>query len=105
MTDLPPIATELRREYAGMMKELSCDCPKELGREISLYCSVAKGYADLYSDIEATFLVDEIRDPAVYEPWLRSVGAKVDPATTERGGGHTTKSWLDGIFPRQPCGP
>lgn len=98
MTDLPPNATAISRKYAQRMTELVRDCPKELGREIYLYCSVAKGYADQYSDIEVTFLVDEVREPAVYEAWLRSVGAKVDPATMAWGGGHTTKSWLDGIF-------
>jgi hypothetical protein len=80
------------------MAELVRDCPPELGREIYLYCSVAKGYADQYSDIEVTFLVDDAQQPAVYEEWLRSVGARVDPVTFAWGGGYTTKSWVDGVF-------
>lgn len=98
MDTLPAQATDISRQYLQLMRELVRDCPAELGREIYLYCSVAKGYADRFSDIEVTFLVDEVQDPAVYEAWLRSVGATVDPVTFPWGGGHTTKSWLNGVF-------
>jgi len=98
MTELPPDATPLSRQHARLMAELVRDCPKELGREIYLYCSVAKGYADKFSDVEVTFLVDEVQEASVYEAWLRSVGATVDPVTMAWGGGHTTKSWVDGLF-------
>ena len=98
MVELPPNATTVSYERAQLMADLVHDCPQDIGREIYLYCSVAKGYADKYSDIEVTFVVDEVQEPAVYENWLRSVGAKVDPATIEWGGGYTTKSWVDGIF-------
>ena len=98
MHDLPPDATPLSRQHARLMAELVRDCPKELGREIYLYGSVAKGYADRFSDVEVTFLVDEVQEASVYEAWLRSVGATVDPATMAWGGGHTTKSWVEGLF-------
>jgi hypothetical protein len=95
---LPSDATTISRQRAQMMAELVRDCPPELGQEIYLYCSVAKGYADQYSDIEVTFLVDKVAEPIAYENWLRSVGAQVDPVTFAWGGGYTTKSWLNGVF-------
>lgn len=98
MKELPPDATPLSRQHARLMADLVRDCPKELGHEIYLYGSVAKGYADRFSDVEITFLVDEVQEASVYEAWLRSAGATVDPATMAWGGGHTTKSWLDGLF-------
>lgn len=98
MPGLPPNATPLSRQHVQTMTDFVGGCPAELGREVYLYCSVAKGYADRFSDIEVTFLVDEVGEPGVYEAWLRSRGATVDPATTAWGGGYTTKSWLGGTF-------
>lgn len=98
VSELPPNATPLSRQHAQMMAEFVQGCPKKLGREIYLYCSVAKGYADRFSDIEVTFLVDEVQEPTVYEAWLRAGGATVDPVTMAWGGGYTTKSWLGGVF-------
>ncbi|MEM7334617.1 MAG: DUF4037 domain-containing protein [Chloroflexota bacterium] len=98
MINLPSLATLHSRERALLIQNIMREIPQEIGTEAYLYCSVAKGYADQYSDIEITFLVDEVQETAVYENWLRSIGATVDPATMEWGGGYTTKSWIDGIF-------
>ncbi len=98
MIQLPESATRESVDRAALIEKVVGDCPPEIGQEAYLYCSVAKGYADRYSDIEITFLVDEVQDTAVYENWLQSIGATVDPATIEWGGGYTTKSWIDGIF-------
>ncbi|MEM7117317.1 MAG: DUF4037 domain-containing protein [Chloroflexota bacterium] len=98
MFTLPAAATAASYQRAQLMAELVNGYPPAIGQEIFLYCSVAKGYADQFSDIEVTFLVEEVGETAVYENWLRSVGATVDPATIEWGGGITTKSWVNGIF-------
>ena len=102
MIDLSPNASALSHQRAQMAAELVRGCPEELGREVYLYGSVAKGYADPFSDIELTFLVDEVREPGVYEGWLRSRGATVDPATMAWGGGYTTKSCWAACSSRQP---
>jgi hypothetical protein len=88
---LPQGSTEISHDLFHLAQELTTDCPEELGREIILTCSVAKGYADSYSDIELAFLVDEVKEPDQYEAWLSTRGAVVDPATFAWGGGHTTR--------------
>jgi hypothetical protein len=60
---LPPGATPRSHALFALARELAEACPPELGVEIALAGSVARGWADEYSDIELNFWVEEI------EPW------------------------------------
>jgi len=76
MTDLlPPNATEASRIRYELARELAERCPPELGREIAVTGSVARGLADNDSDIELNFWVETLPSPEKRAEWLRSIGA------------------------------
>lgn len=62
----------MRHELADEVAQL---CPVELGQEIAITGSVARGVADDDSDIELNFWVETLPSDEQRADWLRSVGA------------------------------
>ena len=75
MNGLPSDATDPSRLRYERAQELVAKCPPELGREIAVTGSVARGVADDASDIELNFWTDEIPSGNTRELWLREMGA------------------------------
>lgn len=68
-------ATEASRVRFELARELAERCPPELGHEIAVSGSVARGIADDDSDIELNFWTDETPPVDAREAWLREMGA------------------------------
>lgn len=75
MHSLPPNATEASRARLELALELAERCPIELGREIAVTGSVARGVADDDSDIELNFWVESLPPAEERSAWLRDLGA------------------------------
>ncbi len=99
MTTISKDATSWSVERRALAEKLASACPLELGQGIVVTGSVAQGVADIHSDVELRFLVDEIQPISVYQDWLRSVGGLVETEdNAERLTGTAIKSWHDGIL-------
>jgi hypothetical protein len=91
---LPPNATTRSHELLPLAQELAELCTQSIGAEAALAGSVARGWADEFSDIELNFWTDEI-DPWPGErlAWLQSIGAgpiRVHPEVHQTG-----SRWID----------
>lgn len=75
MSCLPKGSTRRSKELLHLARQLADSCPLELGPEIALTGSVARGWADEHSDIELGLWVERLPEREEWEPWLRSIGA------------------------------
>jgi predicted nucleotidyltransferase len=99
MSSFSPDAGEHSGVRVELARQLTADCPQDLGQEIAITGSVARGVADHFSDIELCFLVDELAPVETYHRWLLSAGAEVElEEASAYWGGITTKSWFNGVF-------
>jgi predicted nucleotidyltransferase len=57
---LPPDATLHSHALFPLAREMTDACPPELGSEIALAGSVARGWADEHSDIELNFWLETL---------------------------------------------
>jgi hypothetical protein len=81
-----------RRRWVAAVA-LAASCPDELGREIALTGSVARGQADEASDVEVNVWSDAHPDASARGAWLRAAGAEevwVDVDATPDGTAWTT---------------
>ena len=92
MSGLPPGATAASRVRLELAREIASACPPELGREIALTGSVARGVADDASDIELNFWTDEIPPGNEREVWLREMGG--DPLVVDATPGADGTRWV-----------
>ncbi len=93
MNQLPTDATEASRLRLDLARRLTDACPPELGQEIALTGSAARGRADHFSDIELNLWVDELPRAERWSAWLQSMGARDIQADTKEedvGGFHFT---------------
>jgi hypothetical protein len=74
---LPPDATAHSHALLAIAREMTDACPSELGLEIALAGSVARGWADEHSDIELNFWVEMIEPwRGARTEWLTGLGAE-----------------------------
>ncbi|MCH8007588.1 MAG: hypothetical protein IIC91_01860 [Chloroflexi bacterium] len=92
MSGLPPGATAASQVRLELAREIAGACPPELGREIALTGSVARGVADDASDIELNFWTDEIPSGNEREAWLREMGG--DPLVVDATPGADGTRWV-----------
>ena len=92
MSDLPPGATAASHVRLELARELAEACPPELGHEIALTGSVARGVADDASEIELNFWTDEIPPGNEREVWLREMGG--DPLVVDATPGADGTRWV-----------
>jgi hypothetical protein len=86
---------------AKLATKLADECPPHLGEGIAITGSVARGYADAYSDVEMTFWVNSLHPAEEYLAWLRTCDAVVDAEADVQlipGCWLTTKSRYRGIL-------
>jgi 8-oxo-dGTP pyrophosphatase MutT (NUDIX family) len=74
---LPPFASPASRHRLLLARELIACCPPELGTEIALTGSVARGVADSLSDIEINCWVDRLPERGAWISWLTGAGAEL----------------------------
>jgi hypothetical protein len=72
---LLPSATPESERRAALAAEFVRTCPPELGPEIAITGSVARGIADQGSDIELNLWADSLPPREAREDWLRAAGA------------------------------
>lgn len=88
MNQLPTDATEASRLRLDLARRLADACPPELGQEIALTGSAARGRADDFSDIEINLWVDELPRAEQWRAWLQTMGASdIQPDTWEEDAG------------------
>lgn len=75
MMELPAGATPESHERLAVARRLSANLPPELGKEIAVTGSTARGVADRHSDIELNCWVDDIPDTDAWRSWLIAAGA------------------------------
>ncbi|MDQ2741945.1 MAG: hypothetical protein M3Z66_06560 [Chloroflexota bacterium] len=93
MNQLPTDATAASRRRLDLARILTDACPPELGREIALTGSAARGRADDFSDIEVNLWVEQLPHIEQWSAWLETMGATdIRPNTwdADTGGFHWT---------------
>ena len=101
MNHLPPDATEASRLRLDLARRLADACPPELGQEIALTGSAARGRADDFSDIELNLWADQLPRAEQWSAWLETVGAmdiKADTWEADAVGFHWTVSRFGDIW-------
>lgn len=73
---LPFHASPASHARYTIAKALTTLCPVELGQEVAVTGSVAKGWADDASDIEQVFYVQKLPDTQERDGWLQQIGAE-----------------------------
>jgi hypothetical protein len=71
---LPPHATEASHRLYELAVRLAQSCPPELGDEIALTGSTARGLADDDSDLELNLWSETVPSVAVRVAWLKAAG-------------------------------
>ena len=92
MSQLPSNASEESQRRYELAQGLAEQCPPELGVEIALTGSVARGVADDASDIEMNFWTVETPSGSEREAWLREMGA--DPLVVDATPGADGTAWV-----------
>lgn len=67
--------TDHSRIRLALAQVLTERCPADLGREIAVTGSMARGVADEYSDVELNLWVDALPEAERWRFWLEEVGA------------------------------
>jgi hypothetical protein len=87
---LPEDATPRSHALFELAREIADACPVELGVEIALGGSVARGWSDELSDIELNCWVETLDWPGERAAWLRGLGVERLIIDDEA---HETGSW------------
>lgn len=98
---LPDGASHQSHARLALARELTDLCPLELGAEIALEGSVARGWADDYSDIELNLWTEELEPwPRGRVEWIESIGGRVKNVHSEV---HPTGSrWIEFDYKDNP---
>ncbi len=75
MSALPSDATAASRKRYEVARDIIASCPPELGREIALTGSAARGIADDFSEVEINVWVDLPVASSAWRGWLETAGA------------------------------
>lgn len=91
-------ASRLRLELARAVAER---CPSDLGREVAVTGSAARGVADEFSDLELNLWIDALPEPERWRCWLEELGAtelEAELSETDETGFRWTLCRLHGIW-------
>lgn len=83
--ELPEGSTAASAERLTLAREIVRSCPEELGSEIALTGSAARGMADEDSDIELNLWTKTLPDATRRGDWLRSIAEEVTLDTNTMG--------------------
>jgi len=76
MNQLPTDANAASRLRFDLARRLTDACPPELGQEIALTGSAARGRADDFSDIEINLWVEQLPRTELWSAWLQTMGGR-----------------------------
>ncbi len=98
---MPEMETEASSLRLALVRSLAAHCPPQLGSEIAVTGSVARGVADQYSDVELNIWAETLPTITERQSWLETTGAGEISQIAEKedaGGFHWMTCSFRGIW-------